>query len=391
MNVAFINAVPYGSTGRIVASLADALRKEGHNTLVTSGFTWVKSRRDDFVLTSGIFEKTLHTFLAGRTGKIGTYSRHATKKLIKRLRAFSPDVIHLHNLHGWFLNLPMLFDYIKETNVRVVWTLHDCWSFTGHCPHFDAVGCVKWREGCHDCSQHRLYPASRRDASRWMWESKKRWFTGVKDLTVVTPSHWLAGLVKESFLKEYPVCVIPNGIDLETFCLQEPQPENEKPQILGVSYAWNERKGLDVFKELARLLGDDYRITLVGTDEATENDLPSNVTPIRRTQNAHELARLYAQADLFVNPTREENFPTVNLEALACGTPVLTFSTGGSPETIDETCGESVPKNDTNLLAERVEYLCREKPFSKEACRSRAEGFSAEKSTRAYLELYQKV
>ena len=186
MNVAFINAVPYGSTGHIVASLADALRKEGHNTLVTSGFTWVKSRRDDFVMTSGIVEKTLHTLLARRTGRIGTYSRHATKKLIRRLRAFSPDVLHLHNLHGWFINLPMLFDYIKENNVRVIWTLHDCWAFTGHCPHFDAVGCVKWKDGCHHCSQHRLYPESKKDASAEMWKKKKAWFTGVENLTVVT-------------------------------------------------------------------------------------------------------------------------------------------------------------------------------------------------------------
>ncbi len=390
MNVAFINAVPYGSTGHIVASLADALRKEGHNTLVTSGFTWVKSQRDDFVMTSGIFEKSLHTFFARRTGKIGTYSKRATKKLLKRLDAFAPDLLHLHNLHGWFINLPMLFDYIKKNNLRVIWTLHDCWSFTGHCPHFDAVGCAKWREGCHHCSQHHLYPESRKDSSAEMWENKKKWFTGVRNLTLVTPSHWLKGLVEESFLKDYPVRVIPNGIDLSLFTPQKTEEaKSKKPfTLLGVSYAWNEKKGLYVFRKLAETLGKDYRIVLVGTDEETEKELPDTVTPIRRTQNREELASLYASADLFVNPTLEENFPTVNLEALACGTPVLTFATGGSAEMLDEFSGESVPKNDTDLLAKRVKYLCETAPLSRAACRKRAEEFSEEKSLSSYLDLY---
>lgn len=393
MNVAFLNAVCYGSTGRIVRELADALQTQGHKTLITAGFTWEKCRREDFFLTSGIVEKTAHTYLARLTGKIGTYSRHATRRLLKRLDEFSPDVIHLHNLHGWFINLPMLFNYIKTHNVRVVWTLHDCWAFTGHCPHFDACGCDKWKTHCHDCPQHRLYPASRRDASAWMFDKKREWFCGVKDLTIVTPSRWLKEQAKQSFLGEYEVRVIRNGIDLSVFCPSEERtallPNDKKYTVLGVSYAWNEKKGLDVFCRLAKELGDEYRVVLVGTDEKTEKDLPEGILPIRRTQNAHELAALYSAADVFVNPTREENYPTVNMEAIACGTPVLTFDTGGSAEIADEKSGESVPKDDFDALLDRVRAICQTRPYSKEDCRLHAESFRKDRATDAYLSLYR--
>lgn len=394
MNVAFLNAVAYGSTWRIVESLADALQKEGHRTLTAAGFTWKKSTREDFVLTSGIVEKTIHTYRARFTGKIGTYSKHATRKLLRRLDEFSPDVIHLHNLHGWYLNLPMLFDYIKKNRIRVLWTLHDCWAFTGHCPHFDACGCEKWKSGCHHCSQHRLYPQSYVDASEAMYENKKRWFCGVEDLTVITPSEWLASLVRESFLKEYPVRVIHNGIDLSVFCpsngeLSARYADPTKHTVLGVSYAWNEKKGLDVFCSLSERLGEKYRILLVGTDEKVEETLPNSILPIRRTQNARELAELYTLSDVFVNPTREENYPTVNMEAIACGTPVITFATGGSPEIPDETSGESVPKNDVDTLVERIRVVCETKPYTKEACLIRAKEFDHAHFIRESLALYR--
>lgn len=394
MNIAFINAVPYGSTGRIMFQLADALKKEGHRTLCTAGFTWVRPERDDFFLTSSIFEKTAHTYLARLTGRIGTYSRRATKRLLKRLDDFSPDVIHLHNLHGWFINLPMLFDYIKAHDIRTVWTLHDCWAFTGHCPHFDACGCEKWKSGCHHCSQHRAYPQSRADASQTMYKLKRDWFTGVRDLTIVTPSRWLAGLVTESFLKDYPVRVIPNGIDLRVFCPREGEMterwrDPDRHTLLGVSYAWDEKKGLDVFCKIRERLGEDYRILLVGTDEQVRKTLPAGITPIDRTQNARELAELYTLATLFVNPTREDNYPTVNMESLACGTPVLTFATGGSPEIADDTCGESVPKNDVDALEARIRAICEQKPYSEAACLKRARAFDEAGAIRAYLDLYR--
>ncbi len=394
MKVAFLNAVPYGSTGRIVFALADALQKEGHETLCTTGFTWIKANRADHFLTSGILEKTLHTLLARFTGRIGTFSKGATRRLLRRLDAFRPDVIHLHNLHGWYLNLPMLFDYIKDRNIRTVWTLHDCWAFTGHCPHFDACGCDKWKTGCGACPQHRLYPASYVDASAVMYLKKREWFCGVKDLTLVTPSRWLAGLVKESFLKDYPVRVIENGIDLSVFSPREGgaagiRKSDTHHTLLGVSYAWDTQKGLDVFCRLAEDLDERYRILLVGTDKKTEQTLPERITPIRRTQSREELAALYTLSDLFVNPTRQDNFPTVNMEALACGTPVLTFDTGGSAEIPNETCGCAVKKDDYDALLHQVKQLCENAPYTKEACLKRAADFSEARQIQAYLALYR--
>lgn len=394
MRVFQINAVSYGSTGRIMFQLADALETSEGQALCTAGFTWKQCSRPDFFITSNIVEKTVHTWLARFTGRIGCFSRRATRRLIKKIDSFQPDVIHMHNLHCWFVNLPMLFSYLKIHHIPVVWTFHDCWPFTGHCPHFIGIGCEKWKDGCFSCPLHRAYPQSYVDASKTMYRLKKKWFTGVENLTIVTPSRWLGGLVQESFLKEYPVEVIPNGIDLQVF---RPRKNNIKAcygiegkhLLLGVSYAWDNKKGLDVFLQLQKRLGDDYRIMLVGTDERTEKQLSPEIIPIRRTESRQKLAELYSAADVFVNPTREDNLPTVNMEALACGTPVITFATGGSPEVADETCGVVVPCNDISALEAQIRRLCTQKPFSEEACVKRAAAFDQIIPIQRYLALYR--
>lgn len=389
MRILQINAVCYGSTGRIMFQLADALKQEGHEVLCTAGFTWKKCDRDDFFITSDIVEKTAHTYLARLTGRTGGFSAHATKKLLKRMDAFSPDLIHIHNIHGWFLNLPMFFDYIRKRNIPVVWTLHDCWSFTGHCPHFQGIGCEKWKTGCHHCPLHRYYPSTWFDCSKVMYAAKKKWFSGVAQLTVVTPSRWLADCVKESYLGNYPVQVIPNGIPLDVF-YPRPDVETKKEtySVLGVAYAWDEKKGLDVFCQLRERLGKEYEIVLVGTDDAVDRQLPEGIVSVHRTQSREELAQLYSAADVFVNPTREDNLPTVNMEALACGTPVITFETGGSPEIPDESCGIVVPKNDVDALERVIRRVCTEKSLSRERCLERAKDFDEKNCIRQYLELY---
>lgn len=394
MRVLQINAVPYGSTGRIMFQLADALEAQGHQVLCTAGFTWEKCGRKDFFVTSGIVEKTAHTYLARLTGRLGCFSRRATARLLKRLDEFQPDVIHLHNLHGWFINLPMLFRYIKEKDIPVIWTLHDCWSFTGQCPHFDMIGCGKWKTGCHHCPQHRQYPQTWFDHSTAMYRLKKKWFTGVEDLTVVTPSDWLADIVRCSFLRDYPVKVIHNGIDLDVF---QPRPSDFRARngccdqkiVLGVAYAWDEKKGLDVFLDLSKRLGGGYRIVLVGTDESVDELLPANIISIHRTQSQQELAEIYTAADIFVNPTREDTYPTVNMEALACGTPVVTFDTGGSPEIPDQTCGTAVKRDDIEALEEQIRRLCSQQSFTEEMCLARARSFRQSDAVGEYLELYR--
>ena len=390
MKLVQINAVPYGSTGSIMFSLADIMEEQGHQVLCTTGFTWKGCDRPDYVMTSGIVEKSVHTWLARITGRIGGFSTLATWRLLRRLRKWKPDVIHLHNMHGWFINLPMLFSYIKKHDIPVVWTLHDCWSFTGQCTYYSMVGCDKWRNGCHNCPQIHRYPQSIFDCSSAMWNNKKKWFTGVKNMTIVTPSKWLGEQVKQSYLKDYPVRVIHNGIDLTVF---KPNPEKsaaEKFTLLGVAYEWDARKGLDVFIELAQRLSDQFRIVLVGTDDAVDAKLPSNIISIHRTQNQQELADLYAQADLLVNPTREENYPTVNMEALACGTPVLTFRTGGSPEIPDENCGVVVPCGDVDAMEAAIRRLAKE-PIDRKRCLDRAKGFDKNERFQEYVRLYGEI
>ena len=287
----------------------------------------------------------------------------------------------------------MLFRYIKKNNVKVIWTMHDCWALTGHCANFDMVGCDKWKTECKKCPQYRDYPKSLFDNSKFMHKNKKKWFLGVKDLTIVTPSNWLEGIVKQSFLKDYPVKVINNGIDLTVFKptesnFREKYNLKDKFILLGVAFGWGERKGLDVFIELSKRLSEEYQIVLVGTDDNTDKLLPDNIISIHRTQNQTELAEIYTAADLFVNPTREENFPTVNIEALACGTPVLTFNTGGSPEIIDESCGAVVAKNDIDSLEKEI-YSFKESFQSFSHCIARARTFNEAEKYLEYIKLYE--
>ncbi len=399
MKVFYINGVSYGSTGRIMFQLADKVKKEGGNALCTAGFTWNKCDRDDFFVTSGLLGKKLHTELSKLTGKHGGYSRHSTKKLISAIKKFDPDIIHLHNIHGWFLNFEMLFSYIKKSGKKVVWTFHDCWNFTGYCPHFDMIGCEKWKTRCYDCP-YSGYPKTHFDCSKKQFERKKALFCGIDGLTIVTPSLWLKGKVKDSFLKDYTVNVINNGVDKNVF---KPHEETTKDKIkekygikskyivLGVSYGWDNKKGLDAFIKLSETLGNDYTVMLVGTDKAVDEKLPKSIVSINRTQDQKELSELYSAADIFVNPTMEDTFPTVNMEALACGTPIAAYATGGSPEIPDENCGITVSKGDVSALEKAIKKICEEKPFSADNCLKRAENFDKNLFARKYMELYRSI
>ena len=296
-------------------------------------------------------------------GKHGFYSRKATKKLIEKIREVDPDIIHLHNIHGHYLNVEVLFEYLASSNKKVIWTLHDCWSFTGHCAYYDYVNCNKWQTECNNCPALREYPRSLIfDRSKESFKDKKRIFNSVEDLTLVTPSRWLEEETKKSFLSKYPVQVINNGIDLSNFKpsigdFRKKHGIEEKFIILGVAGVWERRKGLDYFLELAKKAKDDDVIVLVGLSQEQLNKLPKNIIGISRTNSVKELAEIYTTADVFVNPTLEDNFPTTNLEALACGTPVITFDTGGSPEAVDDQTGIVVEKGDLEGLIKAVQYI----------------------------------
>lgn len=394
--LAIINAIPYGSTGKIVRGIAGVAQNNGWDTFTY--YSWTKAlpkSNKPNVMVGSFLSKFIHIAMAKLTGKAGCFSKRATKKLIKRLEEFKPNVINLHILHSWSINLPRLFDYIKRNNIAVIWTMHDCWAITGQCPHFVMAKCDKWKTGCYSCPQYKNYPASYVDRTKKMWKLKKEWFTGVSNMTIVTPSKWLAGLVQESYLKEYPVKVINNGIDLSIFKPTEGDFRKkygieDKTVLLGVAFDWGKRKGLDVFIELSKRLDDKYKIVLVGTNDAIDSQLPKNIISIHKTANQAELAEIYSQADLFLNPTREDNFPTVNMESLACGTPVITFRTGGSPEIIDENTGVVVDCDDVDAMERAITEGIDLLKSKREACVEKSMQYSQEERFAEYVEMINK-
>ena len=397
MRIVAINSCTYGSTGSIMQSIAQTAIAHGHEAYIAfpngrhKERNRLAGRNIPAIPFSSRFSENFHLLADRLTGFNGCFSVFSTAALLRKLDKLQPDLLHLHNLHNCYINLPMLFRYIKKRRLRVVWTLHDCWAFTGHCPHFDGIGCEKWQTGCESCPQYRCYPKSLVDRSGFMYRRKKKWFSGVENLTLVTPSAWLAELAGRSFLGDYPIRVIPNGIDLSVFHPAGNKKEQWKDKfvILGVAAVWAEAKGLDIFAELAKRLKDRFQIALVGTDEAVDRKLPGNIVSIHRTADPHELAELYTAADLFVNPTRQDNFPTVNLEALACGTPVLTFRTGGSPEAIDADCGMVVEKDDIDALERAIRSIAEKRPFAPENCIRRAQEFAADHQFEKYVKLYE--
>jgi putative colanic acid biosynthesis glycosyltransferase len=384
-----------GSTGRIAIDIHNILLSQGHESYIAYGRgeplnckTAIKigSKLDMYV--HGSFTRILDNH--------GFASKEVTKEFIKEVEELNPDIIHLHNIHGYYINVEILFNYLKKANKPVVWTLHDCWPFTGHCAYFDYVGCDKWKKGCFKCPQKRTYPESMfLDNSKINYLRKKTLFTGIKNMTIVTPSNWLANLVKQSFLKEYPVKVINNGIDLNVFKptqsdFRERFSIKDKFLILGVANIWDKRKGFEYFIELSKKLKNDQVIVMVGLTQKQKENLPHNIIGITRTNNITELVEIYSSADVFVNTTLEDNFPTVNLEALACGTPVITFNSGGSPECIDESCGFVVKKGYVDGLFENTRLFKGKDNliFRKNSLKRVSEMYDKNDKFKKYLEVY---
>lgn len=329
-------------------------------------------------------------------------SKSATKDLIIGIKEIKPSIIHLHHLHGYFINIEILFQYLKESQIPVVWTFHDCWSFTGHCAYFDFVGCEKWKVECHNCEQKKEYPASLLfDRSRQNYIDKKRIFNSVQNLTIVPVSNWLSGKVEDSFLKDYPYKVIQNGIDLNTFypkksrnIIDDLYGVEGKFVILGVASTWEKRKGLEEFRKLNDLIDSQlYIIVLVGLSQLQIQKLPKSIIGIQRTENVGQLADLYSAADVFLNPTFEDTFPTTNLESLACGTPVITYKTGGSVESVSENTGIVVNKGDVVGLLDAIESIKNKgKEFYENNCRKSAiKNFDKKIKFNEYLELYNNI
>ena len=363
MKYLFVNSVAgFGSTGRIAAEKCRELMAQGNQCLLAYGRD--KANCDDIptIRIGTDRDYKLHGAMNRIFDNQGFGSKAATRAFLEQVCQYDPDVIWLHNIHGYYIHIGLLFDYLKKSGKKVIWTLHDCWTFTGHCAYFDFVGCDKWETGCHNCPQKGAYPASLLlDNSRKNYENKRALFTGVPNLTLITPSQWLAELVKKSFLKEYPVEVVYNTINTGVFkptsgdFRRKYGLENRKI-VLGVASVWEERKGLRDFVKLAEKLDDSFHIVLVGLTPELKKQLPEKILALPRTNSAVELAEIYSAADVFVNPTYEDNYPTVNLEARACGTRVISYDTGGSRETLSES-DILIPKGDVEALCSAVNEI----------------------------------
>lgn len=363
MNVLQINSVcGIGSTGRIATDIHNLMISKGHTSTVAYGRDTAMNCSQTICIGRRI-DNYLHVAYSRLLDMHGFLSSSATKSFIEKIKVLNPDVIHLHNLHGYYLHIGILFEYLKVLDKPVIWTLHDCWALTGHCTHFDFAGCDRWKHGCYKCPSINEYPKSLiYDNSNRNYKLKKKLFTDIRNMTIVTPSKWLSDIVKESYLKDYPVKVINNGIDLNVFkrtqgLFRSRYGLEGKYIILGVASTWTERKGYQYFVDVSRRLNNDEKIVLVGVDERQVSRLPKGIIGIAKTNNPSELAEIYSDSDIFVNPTLEDNYPTTNLEALACGTPVITFNSGGSTECLNDECGMVVERGDLNGLIDAIRVV----------------------------------
>lgn len=397
-NILQINTVPNGSTGKIMLGIKKICNEDSLNYKCYSACSYSDNHQKLCDFSIGFpKERFLHKTLAQVTGVSEVFSVIGTAYFIHQIKKLNPDLIHLHNIHGWYLNVPILFRYIKKNKIPVVWTLHDCWSITGRCPHFLISKCEKWITGCFDCDYGKNdYPTTIVQNEKKMWRLKRDWFSNLENLTIVTPSKWLAHLVEESYLKNSTIKVLNNGIDLSIF---RPQTSDfrerylleDKFIVLGVAFGWGYRKGLDVFIDLAKRLDDTCKIVLVGTDDKVDITLPNNIISIHKTDNQVELAKIYTAADVLVNPTREDNYPTVNMESIACGTPVITFDTGGSAEMISSSTGYVIENNDVDALYNTIVEFKNKNCISQEDCIEAAKRFDMNDKLGEYCDLYKEL
>lgn len=390
------------STGRIVREIGDLAVGRGNQSYIaySRGRDGKLSCSSETLPVGNAVSVAWHGIVTRLTDRHGLASSAATRKLIRQMRVIGPDIVHLHNINGYFLDYRLLFRYLAESGIPVVWTVHDSWLYTGHCYYYSSIGCTKWQTGCGKCPQRKAFPSSLLiDRSRRNWLDKKKAFTSLcKDrMTVVAVSEWMKGELEKSFMKDYDIRVIRNGIDTSVFApsgdrdrIRKRLGLGQKKTILGVAGIWSREKGLDDFIRMASLLDKDEAIILAGVDDAQKKILPENIIGIPRTSDAGTLAEIYSAADVFVNPTWQDNYPTVNLEAQSCGTPVVTYDTGGSPESVCSAAGAVRPKGDVpGLLDAARKLISRGKEYNGNICRRFAtDNFRKQDRYADYFRLY---
>lgn len=387
----------WGSTGRIAEEIGQKIIEQEGESYVAYG-RYANPSHSKSIRIGNKWDNYIHVLQTRLFDRHGFGSKKATLKLVEQIKNIQPDIIHLHNIHGYYLNYPILFEYISSFHIPVVWTLHDCWPFTGHCSHYMSIDCNRWQSQCYQCPLKNEYPSSIfLDRSDMNYKEKKRYFNSIENLTLVPVSDWLGGEIKKSFFRNKTYRVIHNGIDIHTFTpvdsLKKQLRKEDKFLVLGVCSVWIDKKGLPDFISLRERLSDDCTIVLIGLTKKQIKSLPPGIIGIERTNSVQDLAAYYSSVDVFFNPTWEDNFPTTNLEALACGTPVITYRTGGSPEAIDENTGFVVEQGDLEGAIHAINQI---KSVGKatytQACRERAvTHFNKEDRYAEYLQLYKEI
>ncbi len=406
MKIVQINTVcNTGSTGKIATDIYAITEQAGYKAYIAYGRGTAPANMRGFKIGNPL-DFGCHVLTNFFLGKSGFGSKYVTIKFLKWLDDIKPDILHLHNLHGFYLHVGILFEYIKSHNIPVVWTLHDCWPLTGQCAYFDYAGCDKWQTSCHHCPIYRSdYPYSLFcDNSYNNYIVKRELFTKVQNMVIVTPSNWLADIVKKSYLQKYSVSVIPNGINLQLFCPADNKSSNNASYnhafttpriILGVANVWSKSKGLKFFLQLSNMLDQTYHIVLIGLSAKQQSQIQAKyngrITALTRTFNQQELVSWYQNAFVYVNPTLEDNFPTTNLEALACGTPVITFKSGGSPESITKQCGIVVEKGNIVQLKNAILALEENGEITSSACRKQALKYERNIQFKQYITIYKQL
>lgn len=371
--------------------------KRGYETLSIVG------RRKPFsdmpcIKVGDFFSFGMHVIITTLFDRQGFGSRFETGRIVSILRKEKPDIVHLHNLHGYYLNLPILFQYLtEEFDGKVFWTFHDCWPMTGHCAYFTAVGCERWQQECGNCPNKKIYPISLfKDNSTNNFIEKRNIFCNLKNLTIIVPSEWMANIVKRSYMGRYPVKVINNGIDVKTFRYTEPTEEfyrdyhidKDRKMILGVASVWDKRKGLNDFIHLSDIIPNDYQIVLVGLTSGQIKRLPQNITGITRTENSANMAMLYSKAVVFMNPSLEESFSLVTVEALSCGTPVVVLDTSAVKELVSDGAGIVLSKHEPQDYIDAIEKLV-SRGLTRTDVSKTAQKYNVEDYGERVLELYE--
>lgn len=385
----------WGSTGKIAEQIGLSALSEKWQSYIAYGRNYNRSS-SKLIKVGRQLDVYLHYIKQRIFDNEGLASKRATRQLIKTISEISPDIVQLHNIHDHYLNYKILFGYLSKTDIKVVWTFHDCWAFTGHCFHFVSKNCDKWKSKCEDCPLKHIYPNTLFDNSKRNFLLKKILFGEFRNLTIVSCSAWMNDLVNESFFKDTHKLIIHNGIDLGVF---RPLPVKDNKEnrtlfsLLFVSNLWNESKGFNDIEKLYSKLDETYQITVVGLSKKQISQMPKSINCLERTNSVEELVELYSKADVFINPTYADTFPTVNIESLACGTPVITYRTGGAPETIDENTGIVVEQGNVDEIVEALNLIKNTSgKFTGQQCRNRAEVyFDKKKCFGKYIDLYRNL